>query len=564
MALGVLTPTGPPVLAFEVEFFDGEVKGHFDTRTSIGFSARVEDRDDAIIGIGNGGTGNSLNGDNGNLNYKAGQIFSASTKATHELQLSWRNFEFFTRFFYFKDFAVQNTQRTKLSKTAQGFSERDIRPLDAYGVGNFEPFGTAMTVKIGNQVINWGESTFIANGINTINPVDVSTFRVAGAEVREGLLPVPAIDINVGLTDNLSVEAYYQIGWRRTEIDPEGTFFSTNDFISPGSTFTIAAGSGTGSDNPPTAGAIVPRGGDKNARDFGEFGLALRIFSQALNETEFGLYYIHYHNRTPLISATRATTTGSPPTATYFTEYPDDIDLFGASFNTVFAVTGVALQGEVSFRFDQPLQVDDQELLIAGLNLCGVGGRASQLGCAFAPGQKVEGFRRKEVVQAQATATKIFGAMFGADQVVILGEAGVTWVPELESQSVLRYDGPGTPNSGHPGTAAAATPSTSVQTDGFATEASWGYRVLGRMVFNNAIGPVSLTPQIAFSHDVNGTTPLPIGNFVEDRKKVTLSILAAYLIDWQARISYTNFFGAGSFNLRNDRDFVSTVFSYAF
>lgn len=554
--LSLLMPFNQRVLAFEISFLDGEVSGRFDTRLSLGFSARVEDRDDAIIGIGNGGTGTSLNGDNGNLNYKAGQLFSASTKATHELQLQWKNFEFFARFFYFKDFAVQNTQRTKLSKTAQGLSERDIRPLDAYGVGNFEPFGKSMTVKVGNQVISWGESTFISHSINTINPVDVSKLRVAGAELRDALLPVPAIDVNVDFTDKISVEAYYQFGWRRTEIEPEGTFFSTDDVLSPGATSLVLAGG----DNPPAAGAIIPRGGDRNARDFGEFGFAVRLFEPALNDTEFGFYYIHYHSRRPLAGSTRIS--GALSTTSVFAEYPPDIDLLGASFNTVFSATGIALQGEISYRFDQPLAVDDQELLVSTLNACGSMGRASQLGCGSGPGQDISGFRRKEVIQAQATLTKILGSTFGADQVVFLGEAGVTWVPNLESQSVLRYEGPGTTKSGDPGTA--VFNGTAVQTDGFATESSWGYRLLGRLVFNNAIGPVTLTPQVAFSHDVNGTTPLPIGNFVEDRKTVTMSLGATYLVNWNARIAYTNFFGAGSFNVRNDRDFVSTVVSYAF
>ena len=34
-------------------------------------------------------------------------------------------------------------------------------------------------------------------------------------------------------------------------------------------------------------------------------------------------------------------------TARYFTEYPEDIQLFGVSFNTQLATTGIALQGEV-------------------------------------------------------------------------------------------------------------------------------------------------------------------------------------------------------------------------
>ena len=51
----------------------------------------------------------------------------------------------------------------------------------------------------------------------------------------------------------------------------------------------------------------------------------------------------------------------------YFTEYPEDIQLFGVSFNTQLGTTGVALQGEVSYRKDVPLQFDDVELLFAAL-----------------------------------------------------------------------------------------------------------------------------------------------------------------------------------------------------
>ncbi len=550
--------------AAQFEFFDGDLTGNLDTRLAIGANIRASSRDSDLVGMANGGSATSVNGDDGNLNYDRGDIYSASANVTHELDLSWKNFGFFSRVFYFGDVAATDTRRTSLGKTAKSRSVRDIRLLDAYGIGNFEVGNSPLTIRVGNQVINWGESTFIQNGINAINPINVAQLRVAGAELRSALLPVPALDVNIGLTDKFSFEAFYQWAWRRTEIDPQGTYFSTNDFISPGGDFVVVAGAGTLPDNPPTGGTFANRAGDRNARDFGEFGLAFRYLEPALNDTEFGVYYLHYHSRLPLISATRATTTGNPSSATYFTEYPMDIDLVGMSFNTILGETGLSLQGEVSYKFDQPLQVDDQELLISALNLCGIGGRASQLGCGFASGEDVTGYRRKGVFQAQATLTKIWGATFGADQVVFLSEGGVTWVPNLESEKALRYDGPGTTNSGDPGTAGAGATPTPVQTDGFATAASWGIRMLGQLVFNNAIGAVNLLPQIAFSYDVDGTTPSPIGNFVEDRKTITLSLGASYLVSWEARVSYTNFFGGGSFNQQNDRDFVSTVVRYAF
>jgi hypothetical protein len=161
------------------------------------------------------------------------------------------------------------------------------------------------------------------------------------------------------------------------------------------------------------------------------------------------------------------------------------------------------------------------------------------------------------------TATKLSGPKLGADQWVVLGEVGGTYIRNMESKNELRYDGPGTFTSGNPVfTQLGLQPATT--TDGFADDFSWGYRVLMRAEYLGALGPVNLTPQIAFAHDVDGTTPQPLGNFVEGRKAVTLSLGASYLNSLQGEVSYTNFFGGGDFNLINDRDFVSISVSYFF
>ncbi|MEA3362607.1 MAG: DUF1302 family protein, partial [Thermodesulfobacteriota bacterium] len=81
---------------------------------------------------------------------------------------------------------------------------------------------------------------------------------------------------------------------------------------------------------------------------------------------------------------------------------------------------------------------------------------------------------------------------------------------------------------------------------------------------NNAIGAVTLSPRIAWAHDVSGTTPGPGGNFIEDRKAVTLGLGANYLNQWTADLSYTDYFGAGRYNLVNDRDFVAFNIKYSF
>ncbi|MCE3321333.1 DUF1302 domain-containing protein, partial [Staphylococcus aureus] len=70
-----------------------------------------------------------------------------------------------------------------------------------------------------------GESTFIGNSINSINPIDVSAFRRPGAEIKEGLIPVNMLFASQSLTNQLTVEGFYQLNWENTVLDNCGTFF---------------------------------------------------------------------------------------------------------------------------------------------------------------------------------------------------------------------------------------------------------------------------------------------------------------------------------------------------
>ena len=170
------------------------------------------------------------------------------------------------------------------------------------------------------------------------------------------------------------------------------------------------------------------------------------------------------------------------------------------------------------------------------------------------------------------TATKLFGPTFWANQFALVGEAGLTHVHGMPSKDKMRLDGPGTPVSGNPNHAlsktvyplAAHPGKTAEPGDAFADATSWGYRIVGKLDYNNAIGSVTLSPRIAWAHDVNGNTPGPGGNFVEGRKAVMAGLGADYQNIWGADLSYTNFFGAGRYNLLNDRDIVAVNIKYSF
>ena len=202
------------------------------------------------------------------------------------------------------------------------------------------------SIRVGEQVISWGESTFIQNGINVINPFDVSKLRTPGAQVRDALTPVGMVSLSIAPTDALSVEGYYQYDWERTIIEPVGSYFSTNDFVGDGGRKVMlgfggaAFGSGfIGSDRGTAFGGLtaaingvpwvisirranrfggfskpiflgVLRAADDRAGNGGEFGFAFRYFAEHLNDTEFGLFFINHHSRTPIISAVTGTAAG--------------------------------------------------------------------------------------------------------------------------------------------------------------------------------------------------------------------------------------------------------------
>ncbi len=632
--------------ASAVSFESGEVSGSWDTTLSYGQAWRTNGSDRSIIGrtadpLGASGaplagsaasiTGSAFseNSDDGNQNYDD-SLISNVLRFSSELELNYRNFGSFLRVSGFKDMHNDGDggDRTGLSKAADRLVSKNVLIQDAYVWGQFEIGSMPAEIRVGEQVLSWGESTFIQNGINIINPFDVSKLRTPGSEVKDALVPVGMVSGSIAPSDNVTLEAFYQYDWERTTIEPPGSFFSTNDFVGDGGD-RVMLGFGDVSDRGINFGGLlgavngaitaaggitlgpggaaglvddfnaVPRAPDIRPDQGGEFGVSMRLFVPDLNDTEIGFYAVNYHSRVPVISArtgtaasvTAATTVlgllGGPGSATaravatdqyartarYLIEYPEDVQMYGVSFNTQLGASGIALQGEYSFKNDAPLQIDDIELLfaalcpIAGINPA-IGLNQVDAGCGnTGTNQLINGFIERNISQLQFTATKVFGPVFKASTAVMVGEVGITHVHNMPSKSLLRLNGAGTFVSGNPFHAGATGLHAGKAAEGadhFADATSWGYRLAGRITYNNFIGPINMSPRFAWSHDVNGITPGPGGNFLEGRKAATLGVGLDYQNEWQADISYTNFFGAGRYNLLRDRDFVAVNLKYSF
>ncbi|MBD9396050.1 DUF1302 domain-containing protein [Pseudomonas sp. PDM11] len=487
--------------AFAVNFNIGEIEGQFDSSLSVGASWSTEKADKDLIGASNGGRGLSQTSDDGRLNFKRGETFSKIFKGIHDLELKYGDTGVFVRGKYWYDFELKDESREfkdiSDSNRKEGAKSSGGEILDAFIYHNYTIADQPGTVRLGKQVVSWGESTFLQNGISSINPVDVAAFRRPGAEVKEALIPVNMFYMSQSLTDTLSVEAFYQLEWDQTITENCGTFFSQVDIMSDGcdnnlavlstresvfNSLVAATGSpvaanallqqlsGAGATwGDPDEGVVVRRHGDKDARDDGQWGVAFRYLFEPL-DTEFGAYFMNYHSRAPIFSgvapsaagltaannlATTLVTGGLPPSTAarlgalplagsggYFAEYPEDIRLYGLSFSTTLP-TGTAWSGEISYRPNAPVQLNSTDILYAGLRDMTIAGSvkpyANVSPLSAGSDGLLHGYNRKEITQLQTTFTHFFDQVMGASRLTLVGEVGWTHVGGLESTRNVRY-----------------------------------------------------------------------------------------------------------------------------
>ena len=417
--------------------------------------------------------------------------------------------------------------------------------------------------------------------------------------------------LSQNVTENLSAEMFYQLEWDQTIIDNCGTFFAPNDAIADGCTGLVA---GPALDQDPAAqaalspfgvdltseGIRVPRTGDNDARDSGQWGAALRWFVPEV-DSEFAAYFMNYHSRMPYISGVSSphmadqdfagslcanlgivnqllcggllgSTNGQQlvqayrlGTSQYRADYPEDIQLYGLSFSTTLP-TGTTLAGELSYRPNMPIQINTVDLIAAAFGDPRATPVLSSGYIPIANSAAFQGYQRKELTQAQVTATHFFDRVMGADRLTLIGEVGVTHVSGMGGDG-LRYGRSTTFGLGKLDDNSICTAVLNAKTpqyctdDGFTTSTSWGYRARAIWEYSNLIQGVELKPSVAWSHDVHGYAPEP--GFNEGSKAISLGLDAVYLNTYTASLSYTDYFG-GDYNANTDRDYVALSFGVSF
>ncbi|MGB1580582.1 MAG: DUF1302 domain-containing protein [Nevskiales bacterium] len=427
-----------PARALEYSF--GEMDIQIKNRLSLGAGWRVEERDPQLIGklnlnpalcdvddcislegdpapnqrlVDAPGAFLGHNGDDGNLNYDKGDIYTAVVKFNTEMTVGWRDWVFKAGAIAFYD-AVNSDfdeshpnsrhqpARTRRGKDIEALAGQDVELGELYINSSFELGERRLDVTIGQQIISWGVANLVAlNGLNEWNPPDARRLRQPGFQISELLRPIPAALLSFDLMPNLSLEAVYQFKWRPVLADPGGTYFSTVDALYRDNGYGLA-GLGQFPEDPdgqhrlqhPIAPLLTDTyftntlGDDQEPDDGGQYGVRLNWFAEGINNgTEFGFYAMNYHSRLPYgsfyaaeesclrdmqtnnvaeaflvcegFSGQLSGGTGREPlplyTAQPFLEYPEDIQLYGVSFAT--NVGSWAIAGEYAYRPNLPVQV---------------------------------------------------------------------------------------------------------------------------------------------------------------------------------------------------------------
>lgn len=618
--------------AVEFSFADGEVAGSIDTTVSYGQLWRVQGQDK---------NNDDINTNDGNRNFDTGLV-SEVYKITSDLEATYQNYGVFVRGTAFYDTQIMDKRNNYQDNNSprqpsQNFPNddsftyetrhkagRDAQILDAYVYGNWDVAEMPVTGRVGKQVFNWGESLFYRGGINTTNPIDAAKFRLPGSELKEVLVPVEAFSGSIGLTDSLSMEAFYQWNWRESAIDPVGTYFSETDLFADGGNTaysTQPALTGVGAFYPGLSAAgvgglqggrnvdangnikVASVGQDINAKNDGQFGVNFKYIAEELNSTEFGAYFVNYHAKEPTIAADLGnyqglnlaqiaagvsnactlagggaicgnstflnTAAGGIATMDVANavnarrEYVEDIRMYGFSFNTT--VGNASVFGELAYRPNMPIGIATTNDLLGDLLQQAprlASGQAVNIGGQNVRlGNEIHNYERVEMFNTSLGTIYNFGPALSFDSLFGVAELASEHLRGSDLQ-YQAWDGTNRYYSGRGNTSYVGNADRDNRDDQVNKNA-YGYTLVLSGTWNDVFAGVNLSPYAVYKDDFSGNS-YQLGNFIEGRKAYTLGIKASYLNSLEAELQYTEFYGAGENNGARDRDNVGVNVKYSF
>ena len=539
LSLVLLGTVGENASAFTFTAADGDIKGSFDSVMSIGTGIRASGPGcDTIIGTavgapaqptGAGAPSGCLDGvtsgydDRGNLNYKKGDAFTTYIKGTHELLLDLPNdYKIMARANWLRDFTATNTTGYITGNPIYGTEPQPAdaasdlrfkaRILDLWASKTLDVADQQVRIRVGNQVVSWGESLFIQGGINQTNAADIMRLSQPGTQLKEALLPAPIISVASGLGRGFNVEVYDQLGWNANYLPPVGSYWSV-------------ANTGAGTTPAP------------DAKNTGQYGVALR-YQPTSYQANFGLYAMRYHDKSASLYSANPL---NPVAPNFQSEYLQDRTMYGVSAN--IPVGNWAVGTELSYRPKDAVTLNTNAVNNVDGGYCLAGGKC---------------YVEEEKYQLHLTGLLNLtpgdqGAilhLLGADSAMLLAETAGVFYPNLQQT----YQG--VPVASGQWGWGALTANDPYFTSGFSNsglppvgdKTSWGYNFDFSWTYDGSlIHGWQVSPEIFYARGVKGRTPNLSQTFMEGAGSVNYILtFTQNPPDWSVALNYAKFYGGSS------------------
>jgi hypothetical protein len=403
-------------------------------------------------------------------------------------------------------------------------SLRDLLVFGRYDIGEMP-----LTFRVGRFAQLWGESLFFgSNGIaGAMAPADA--FKASGSpgsEFKDIVLPVAQLAGTLQISDRFSVSAYYQFEWRKTQLAPVGSYFSTTDILDKGGErLLFNAG-------PPGSQFHLDRADDIDPPSAGNsFGVSATFRPDA--DFAIAIHALQYNAMTPTVYLAPTLSGliflgGGPPPATtdlgdYMLVYPEKIKLVGASLST--SVDDAYVGVDVNYRWNMPLNA----------------GSIVRMPGQIADNDENPLYPVGRMLYAQASYINVFRGNAIWDDISLAAEiAGNYRIGIDENEKALN------PAADHFAAAIAANVTTNY------------YRVTSGL--NLAI-PLTVT----YGLDGTSSDAGSLNGVREGMGNVGLGLRATYDTVWQAQILYNYYIGeVGDGQAMSDRDYVSFYVTRSF
>ncbi len=513
------------------------VSGSFDSTISLGFGVRAQDPSCNLVVAGASGKGAPSGcttiagvGDQGNINYKQGDAFTTYLKGTHELLLKFPDdWKFMGRVSWLRDFAATNTTGFVSAATGpNGYSEslsdaaeKDLRfkarLLDFWVSKEFSIGEERARVRVGNQVISWGESLFLPGGVNQTNSMDIMRLSQPGTQLKEVFLPAPIVSFATGLGNGFNLEAYYQATWDDSYFPPTGSYWSMVNGLGKGDN---AYG--------------LPK---RKAKDQGQYGAALR-WQPSGTQLNLGFYAMAYHDKVPQLSFENGAEW----------RFAEDRKMFGISAN--MPVGDWAIGTELSYRPKDAVSLNPNQ------DGCALNG-----GRCWVDEKKFQWHLTGILSMTPGDYGGILKMLGGASTATLMVEGVAQYYPGLKKT----YNGEPIAagvwgwgqeyDLGKPAEAVGDKLSA-----GYNLDFSWVYD-------GNLIPGWQVIPEIYFFHAVTGRSPNSTGLFMEGAKSANFIVtFMQNPANWQFGVNYAKFWGGSRVfdQPYADRDFFGAYVSRNF